>query len=71
MTSEINELIHKSAVRAFVAGREDAIHEMTKTLQLKINDLLDYFYDNPVKREVVEKLQSEVEALAAQMSKKG
>ena len=70
--SEINELIHSSAKHAynsgFRAGREEAIHETFKTLDLILNDIWQYYFDYPSQKEAVCKIQGAVEDLKSRLS---
>ena len=70
--SEINELIHSSAKHAynsgFRAGREEAIHETFKTLDLILNDIWQYYFDYEAQKEAVCKIQGAVEDLKSRLS---
>ena len=73
--SEINELIHTSSKHAFNsgfrAGREEAIHETFTTLDVILNDIWEYYFDQTAQKEAVCKIQGEVEHLKSRLSQNG
>lgn len=74
--STINDAIHSLSMQAFKRGqeigikigREDALHETFRTLDLILTQIWEYYYDYPAQKEAVCKIQGEVEALQERLN---
>lgn len=74
--SSLNDVIHSVSMKAFQRGqeigikigREDALHETFRTLDLILTDIWQYYYDYPAQKEAVCKIQGEVEALQERLN---
>lgn len=74
--STINDSIHSVSMQAFKRGqeigikigREDALHETFRTLDVILTQIWEYYYDYPAQKEAVCKIQGEVEALQERLN---
>lgn len=74
--STVNDAIHSISMQAFEQGkkigikegREDALHETFRTLDVILTQIWEYYYDYPAHKEAVCKIQGEVEALQERLN---